>query len=1242
MNRVIASHCYYCAMPVNPQEDDFCPHCNYPVSAAKEEAYLTSMLASLQQAMSYGGAQLKVADLYQRYQNRLRMVQKLATASVSPSSASANAPVGATPASVKVSSVVYQMNATRDAAMSAPPVPPNPPEPRRVFSWRSFFADQAINIVASLGAFLILVGALSFVATTSNLLLAFVIVFGVHAVFGITGLVTHRFASFRIVASIYTVIFALLVPLVGFSAYRLVGGNELALSVPVLIIVSAAYAAIIYILLALFQRYTPFAYLGIAALAVADLAIADAFMLGYWWWPSMLMILALIGLVSVARSPRLSRIFEGNRAILRAPVRVFMYVFVVIGTIGMVLVSLYAVFEDSFSQHHPTEVGYAILCLSLLRLVWSTGRFWLARQTRGIISLAFLFLVSVLAFCYALQFDATGYALALTIVALFYAGVSRFGVQFLRLVSKLELQLDLLALALVLLVPFISSPLLPLQLVQLSTPVAAFSAGWQTFAEVGAILAGIILTLSIVFKRASYDAMPGQSPWRWLLLLCAFLFTCAYGLIILALHLSPLKSFLGASVAFMVGAVLTREHINSSWADPLDASALYTILITLGISLNASAQITGGLLLFFFAATYGVLLYQRRADWLFVPGAFALLAIPELIHHRIILVVLGIAFPLAAVAIRHLPTKEVVRSRIQHATGLWLVSQWEWPLLVVGFVYAGIVAIYDAGSPTSTIQMILGIPCPTAIELALIALSWYASAALARVKSWLIPALVFATGSILLPTNSFWALVVVAPTLALLAVATRRFAGNAWSAPLALLALLAGIMTGYTGFTQQHLQAAAIALLAFAIISYALGIVEDTTLPMWITPFFATWSVIASAGFLNDLFRPPVVALIAAALGIAICLYQRKGTSTGRPRLTLSALALYTTAFLSALLTGVYGSISNINVPFYGAVPDAMLLYALVAFAVMLVEKRPELLVFPAGFAASAIWLWHTQLDFSSLMIAYTGLCVLVFATQFVWRVISPAKSWLAATTLHEMLGIGGQAVVVLVIIIQGGFSGDAGTLAQVGAGALMTLAALIFAYGWLCPRTVAFSLAAHVEVSSRLKRIQTAKEMQRRCYYIAGLLLSLVVSWEVAAFHQTKLDVLLLAPASYLTVISSFLLRDRALRERRVMGHTAAVLGACLLLLPTLWFSFNDSNFLPTAILLGESLALLMLGMVARVRIFILSSAGLVIVGTLRALFLATPPSLTLMLTGVTLLVIATALILTRHKLQIVWKQWE
>lgn len=957
----------------------------------------------------------------------------------------------------------------------------------------------------------------------------------------------------------------------------------------------------------------------------------------------------------------------------------------------------------------------------------------------------------VLAFCYALQFDVTGYALALTSVAILYAAISRFAVQFLRTFGALELHLDWIALALVLLVPFLTPPLLSLPLAQVFTSTAAFQANWHTFAALAAIIAGMVLTLTVAFKRVRDEAVPRQSAWRWLLLSSTFLFTCAYSLVILALHLSHLTFFLGASIAFMAGAVLARRYIDDAWADPLDVSALYTIILTLGLSLNASRETSGWLLLFYFASTYAILLYQRRSTWFFVPTIFALLAIPALFNHLIVFVVIGITLPLAAAGVRRFFTKQAGSPRTLYPFIQWPVNSWEWPLLVVGCVYAGTVGIHDIGFPASAIQLASNIPCPVGIELALFALAWYASAALEQVKGWLVPALVFATGAILLPTNSFWALVVLTPVLTIAAVAARHFAGTAWSAPLAILALQAGIMTGVTGFTQQHLAVTAIALLAFAILAYITGIIEKTVLPMWITPFFATWSVIVSAGFLNDLFRPPVVALVAATLGIAITLYRREG----HPRLTLSALPLYATAFLAALLTGLYGSISNINVPFYGAVPDAMLLYALVAFAVTLVEKRPawlwltagygawgvvlalqltpayvagigagaaaigllagrvislstergkislpswlkqftwswpwyaitllaalliafwpqgnaaqsmivayrmlgftaialvillverlpELLLFPVGCAAATIWLWYPRPAFTSLMVAYTGLCALVFATQFIWRVLPNRQGWLTTTTLHEVLGIGGQALVVAVILTQGGFTSSAGSLAQVGAGALCTLAALIFILGLLRPLTVTLSLPAQADSDTRLRHIQLAKEVQHRCYYIAGLLLSLVVSWELVAMQETRIDVLLLVPASYLTVIAPFLTRDGALGERRVLGQLSAVVGACLLLLPALWFSFSDGNFLPTAILLGESLSLLLLGMIARVRIFVLSSAGLVIVGTLRALFLETPPALTLMITGVTLLAISTALILARHKLQIAWKQWD
>src|SRR5207302_5493592 len=94
------------------------------------------------------------------------------------------------------------------------PTPESRGTPQRLFSWRSFFADQAITIVAMIGAILLLVGTLNFIVSTSNILLSFLVAFTVHAVFGIASAITYRFASLRLVARIYSGVFALLVPLV--------------------------------------------------------------------------------------------------------------------------------------------------------------------------------------------------------------------------------------------------------------------------------------------------------------------------------------------------------------------------------------------------------------------------------------------------------------------------------------------------------------------------------------------------------------------------------------------------------------------------------------------------------------------------------------------------------------------------------------------------------------------------------------------------------------------------------------------------------------------------------------------------------------------------------------------------------------------------------------------------------------------------------------------------------------------
>jgi len=257
MNTTFVFHCDCCGLIIDPKVTEDCPRCKYPVKPGKEELFLQSAIHELQRVSTYGGGNLKVDELIRRYQSRLNVVRHyktLTSPTVLPVAAGAQAPVApvvTTPSLPEVPEEVRmeplpvssQISPLEEPAVVPPPMKPQPP--RRVFSWRDFFADQAINIVASVGAFLLLIGSLSFTITTSNLFVAFLVLFVVHAVFGITGFVTYRFQSFRFVATIYAIIFALLIPLVGFSAYRLLVGSHIQFSVTVLIAISATYAAII-------------------------------------------------------------------------------------------------------------------------------------------------------------------------------------------------------------------------------------------------------------------------------------------------------------------------------------------------------------------------------------------------------------------------------------------------------------------------------------------------------------------------------------------------------------------------------------------------------------------------------------------------------------------------------------------------------------------------------------------------------------------------------------------------------------------------------------------------------------------------------------------------------------------------------------------------------------------------------------------------------------------------------------
>jgi hypothetical protein len=1119
------------------------------VNPDKEGHFLETAINDLQRVAKYGGEYMRVGELIRRYQFRLNAVrhfEELISPAVPPAPVVAQAPV--TPIAAKPSVPEMFEEAKEAPAPGTSPLlqegelvvaaaPPQRPQSNgRVFSWRSFFADQAINIVASVGAFLLLIGSLSFTITTKSLLISFLVVFVVHAIFGFTGFVTYRFPSFRIVATIYTIIFALLIPLVSFSAYRLLSGSQIEFSTPVLIAISATYAAIMYMLMAIYQRFIPFAYLGMVALLVADLSVADALNLAWWWWPSMALLLAILSTISLKSTAGSAWPFMDRWAVLRDPMRYVMFAIIAACLLGLFYTVSYSLNIDA-SGSPNRELRFSILSMSALLLLWTALSLWLAKWMRAVLALAYLAVGTVLAFCYALDFEPIGYALALTGVAFFYHGINRFEGRRLLPFGQLSLGLDQIALVLVLIVPLISSPLLPLQLFAAANIPSIDSASflhvqtsWRTVAELIAVGLGIVITVSVMSYRAGLGKTPARAGWCWLLLPGGFLLTWEFSIVVVASGIEPVWAFLGLALVILVGTVVVRRLYGAAWANPLDVLALFEMTLTLSLSLNQNPDIISALLLSTAALLYFVLLYQQRPNWLFLPLIYAILALPTLWSRPFTMLLLGVVLPLASAAIHQFVSSKRNTPRTSVQADLDLIHLWEWPLLAAGLVYGTAATIHNVTFGISALQNMSGVNVPIAAEIALLSVSWYASSALARKKLWLVPSVAFAIGALLIPNNSFWVLLGLTPVLAILGMAISRFADRDWALPLYITAVFSAIMTGYTGFAQDHLIATSWALLGFAAI----------------------------------------------------------------------------------------------------------------ALVIMLVERIPELLVFPAGLAAWALWLWATPpLDFTSLMIAYCLLCLLIFSTQFLWRIIPSAEFWLPDAMPSVILGLGGQILVVMFIIGQGGFSPDSGHLVHVGAGSLLELAILLFWYGSLYKGIVAREHRSTGD-ELRFKSLENAEALQHWCYYIAGLLLSLVISWELSAFGQTRLDILLLAPASYLSIIAAFIMRDETLQGRHWIGQIVALSGAVLLLLPSLWFSFSESNLTPTLVLIGESLALLLLGLATRLRIFILSCASLLIVGTLRALFLSTPPSLALMVLGVMLVVIATALFLVRYKLKVAWTQWE
>ncbi|GHO45536.1 hypothetical protein [Ktedonospora formicarum] len=1594
----IAHWCGCCALPIrgNPPNDE-CPRCHYPVEIRKEESFLERSLRDLHRATIYQRNILTVSELISTYQARMLLLQReqqakvvaqalasMPEAPVKPATTSSTdiqveqttqkiptvepalsahitffpEPVASltNPSTTQASKPVRSADETITSPTPTPkpkstPVAPPPVQaPRQVFSLKSFFEDQTINIVASLGAFMILAGSLGFVATTDKPLVSFLIMLLVHAIFGVVGLIAQRFASFRVVSLIYTAIFALLIPLVGFSAYQLAAGSLVTISPPALIAMASAYAAIAYGSLAVYQRFSIFSYLALVALSIADLAAAYALHLSAPWMGCALMPLALLAMIILPKDKMSVSIFDGRLAILREPLAIAMYTWVVICVLSISYALMRALLSASISSGvSDLEPRFALCGQVALLLLWASGMAWRTSKGRWILGSYYLFATLALSIAFTLSLHAAGYALVLIGTALCYHLLIRFSPAFMSALQpqKLEMHLEAVTIFLTAVAPLVGMLNMPQLLIQRTFDAGnPFTLPADAIATLIVCTLGLLITLSALAHHMARSPRTTDSKFKitLFLLLGGYLLYWGCGALTLLLPVHPTWLFLGVTLLLTALAYMVRRDHGASLGLPLELVALAGIGLTLTFAISLPDTILLMLLFGFEGIYYILALSQCRPRLLWLMALFPYLTLGPLFHHQALLFCLSLGLPIGAALLRN-------RSRQAHE-GMKLSFTWEWVFFMQALLY-GLYNLTFIGldilfpGEFNTLARELHISMPAVLKLALLAGVWYLVAVITRrtfwlsittffaiiavclpdnnfqFQSWLAPlsilitlgilmrfgrvwslpfaitailatfmvsvsgqaehmqtamtwvllgcaALYYVAGVIsheplatalapatflllikvspntfallawfaplsiiltlgarlllgrkyslslgltsfiaicvlgilggtssnqgtltttfwllllcaalvygasviarervfawgasalivwafLLPVNMFAFIVWIAPLSILLALGVRLVAGRQAALPLALAAGIATLAVGITGATWNEMATAAWVLLLCAQLIYISGLVSRESSVTWLAPLFTTWSVYY-AGLQGDLYRPALVALTFALLGIVsryISFLKTEESAWWRSY----RLPLYATALASALLTGIYGSLANVNVPFYTAVPDILVLYALIGYIVLLNEHQVTtlwqglvlgfsiwglalgtrvatcdmashacsplqiqqegwyLLALTLGLGIvgllvgrlaryiapsvqdderrgailalrfNACWylaslmgiiiltswqqsisnyqysgltpLWLTSLLALSLIVmfveslpemlvlcaslafwvirdmpwadwqqalAYSGLMLLVFASPWLWQRRALVTRWFSPQSIAQVLSLGGQCLVVLWLAGRGGLVDQSSPLTHTSAFSLLLLAGLASLTGYT----------------------QHARQWHRWYYYIALLLASGAISWELLALQQTSFDVLTLPLATGVILVAAFLQRDEGLPAQRIGARLSAILGAALLLLPTLWLSFSGKNLTPTLLLGGEALILLIIGIGTRIRVFVLSGAALVIVAAMHALFLPTlglPPSLALAIMGLTLLALATSLSLTRHRLRHAWTQWQ
>lgn len=1283
---------------VSPPGTSYCPRCGEVLDPAllAELQWLAVFMRALDQRIAAGFGEQKVAELRAEYFTRYQSIRRVRP--TIPLAAPTGAPV--TP-QVAQATAWFETATQGRQRTSRPPVPQAAPPPAApvaassgkppvrpaapaepAFSWRAFVSEQAIAILAYLGGFLALVATLTLVVSQAETLplLTLLVVCVAYVAFGIAGLAVRRIERLRTVGRVYLAVFALTTPLVMLALYRF---QLQQLNVPVagMLCLSAVYAMLVYLALAVQTRFLTYAYLGWVASIVAVLSIIP-WTQSSWQWS----VFALGVVTLLLLAPRQVRRRFAFLEVLSEPatqVAAAVTIPVVLGVQGLGLVGLVQLLEPTAYPGLPVQAAPLALgaCILVPMTVgWRlTVPSWRPQQRDAITDVidgfnAVFFAEAVGGVSLWIHQATTSMAYTLAATALVEFGLVLFLFRRQRLRRGLRSFLEILAVGLACsgasIVAFDASPNWPL--------VATLSAG--VMVTVGAALlengwwllgSGLFLTLDyftlaftvlpsavVTEQRATFSLALALALWCGALALglrtrarrlVAPVYVVALGEALLTSAMLP-EHTVGYQVAllltFTAAAFIAawREHqpffgnlvvglfgMLTVWASVVnDLNGLHGSLLALGFAgagllarrfigrvwaLGLAVVTLWGVIL---TASYASLSLSSTPDW-------TITGLPFVAWFLLVFLLLSIGVslwedqPLLLIAaaglalwVVFLPTDNATGDNASVALIATLVAggaalhQWRgqwWGTALELAALAGsvVVAVHltNLGSSAPTWQVVFLLGC---------AVASYLVAVQERLPVLTSCSVVYVlAAALLLPgPENFLPTLLLTLTLAALGAAlrlptirrrVRRFWAYAPYAAAVGCSVLATLRV--TPADAAHLE---MLLLIFGAVSYLLVVLEGEPLGA-IVPLLYGLSAV--------LVQPDAHALLPLAVVLAVL-----GLVAGRVAGLAWSWPFYGAASVAAVATALLAQSDSA----FEAL--TLLVLALLAYMIALVESRPDLLPVALVLGALALSVESTRLALSEAetTLAFVGLGWFYTLGAWFWKAIpwlrprggvwwatmatnpqpqagpqtalaggqAPPSQWLeprqVGRVVHRGAGYllaGGTALVAT--LLPGGFSPQEG----------QTLAAAV----------ALLSLAGMLALAARSPRSHWA-------LYGSGFLGALAITWGWRWLGAENPQAFILAPGSYLLLVGAFLPADRRVPAARPVGQATSLVGALALLLPTLYQSFTepDLNFqlLYGLLVLGEALVIIVLGVGTRSRILTLTGSAFVGIDTLSGVGLA------------------------------------